>query len=183
MKTKLAPKNPRKRRLVSPRRHRVRNVATLAGNATENVIQILGHNQVFHLSEPIDLTVRKEGGEVLIGYRPLGLEGFGADRFEALECFANKFAARWNWIAVAKDKEMTPTARKQKRTLQAMVDHVTGEPAHDSHLQYDDEEAFMDDEDYRIGQEREREGKFLTLEQFRQRWEKRQAKVSSVING
>jgi hypothetical protein len=35
--------------------------------------------------------------------------------------------------------------------LQAMVHHVTGEAAHDSHIPYDDEEAFMDDEDYRIG--------------------------------
>jgi len=92
MKTKLAPKNKRKRPLVSRRRHRVRNVATLAGNATENIIQILWQDQVLHLKEPIDLTVREEGGEVLIAYRPLGLEGFGADRFEALECFANQFA-------------------------------------------------------------------------------------------
>jgi len=169
MKTKLAPKNKRKRPLVSRRRHRVRNVATLAGNATENIIQILWQDLVFHLKEPIDLTVREEGGEVLIAYRPLGLEGFGADRFEALECFANQFAARWHWIAVAKDKEMTPTERKQKRTLQAMVDHVTGESAHDSHVRYDDEEAFMDDDDYRAGREAERSGGAMSLEEFR-RW-------------
>jgi hypothetical protein len=177
MKTKLARKKPTKRRLLSQRRHRARNLATLAGNATENIVQILRQNQVFHLSEPIDLTVREEGGKVLIGYRPLGLEGFGADRFEALECFVDQFAALWDWIAAAKGKEMTPTARKQKRTLQAMVDHVTGEAAPDSHLRYDDEEAFMDDEDYRIGQEREREGKFLTLEQFRKWHEKRRLRA------
>jgi hypothetical protein len=50
-----------------------------------------------------------------------------------------------------------------------MVDHVTGEPAPDSHLRYDDEEAFMDDEDYRAGREAERSGGAMSLEEFR-RW-------------
>jgi hypothetical protein len=140
----------------------------MAGNVTENIIQIHRPNKVFHLAEPIDLTVKQgKSGQVLIGYPPLGLRGLGVSRLEALESFVDQFAEMWESIAIATDTDLTPATRKLKRVMLSLVDHVT------SNVPYDDEEAFMDDEDYRIGEEREREGKFLTLEQFHEWHEKR----------
>jgi hypothetical protein len=42
-------------------------------------------------------------------------------------------------------------------------------------IPYDNEEAFMDDEDYQFGEQAKRSGKFYTLEEFREQWRKRRS--------
>src|SRR5712691_7037390 len=99
MKTKSAHQK-RKRRLLSrrrgvqkprerllSRRRRVRNPATLARNVTDKISQILHGTRVFHLAEPIDLTVKKQKGKILIVHSDLGIQGLGNDDLEALEAF------------------------------------------------------------------------------------------------
>ncbi|SRR6266404_2500677 len=167
MKTESAHQK-RKRRLLS-RRSRVRNPATLARNVTDKISQILHGTRVFHLAEPIDLTVKKQKGKILIVHSDLGIQGLGNDDLEALKAFVDGFVSMWDSIAMAEDSELTPASRKLKRAMLSMVGHVTDEPERNSYIPYDDEEAFMDDEDYQAGKEAERSGGGMSLEEFR-RW-------------
>jgi hypothetical protein len=109
----------------SVRRRRVRNPATMAENATEEVVQINDGNTIFHLRKPIDLCVRRESRHFVVGYEPLGIEESGETEFEALRAFANHFGDIWQEIAVADDGQLTSDARQLKRRLQSLVQSVS----------------------------------------------------------
>jgi hypothetical protein len=89
---------------------RAENFATLAANATD-----------FGLRTPIDLDVRDDGPYCLVDYEPLGLQGRGRDREEALESFADQFWGMWEWIASADDAKLTQDARRLKRKMRSLV--------------------------------------------------------------
>ena len=168
MKTKPVRQKSRKRRLLT-RQRRIRNPATLARNVTDKISQILHGTRVFHLAEPIDLTVKKQKGKILIVHSDLGIQGLGNDDLEALEAFVDGFVSMWDSITTAEDSELTPASRKLRRAMLSMVGYVTDEQQRNSHIPYDDEEAFMDDEDYQAGKEAERNAGAMSLEEFR-RW-------------
>lgn len=100
---------------------RIKNPATVATNVTEAVYQIIWGDRKFHLRKPIDLTVRREGGYCLIGYEPLGIEGYGEDKLEALESFVDQFSATWDWIATARDSQLDADTRQLKRKMLNLV--------------------------------------------------------------
>jgi hypothetical protein len=103
---------------------RVENLATLAASATERVARIVHGNTVFGLRAPIDLDVREEGPYCLVEYEPLGLQGRGRDREEALDSFADQFRGAWEWIASADDPKLTEDARRLKRAMRSLVRSV-----------------------------------------------------------
>ncbi len=107
-------------------RHVHRNPATeaLVPNVTENVVRIFHHKRVFHLRRPIDLTVREDAGRVLIGYAPLGIEAWGDDELEALTAFAEEFEVMWDLYGKAKEGDLTPGARKLKKTILSLVERA-----------------------------------------------------------
>lgn len=100
---------------------RAENFATLAANATERVVRIIHGSTVFGLRTPIDLDVRDDGPYCLVEYEPLGLQGRGRDREEALESFADQFWGMWEWIASADDTKLTQDARRLKRKMRSLV--------------------------------------------------------------
>ena len=100
---------------------RAENFATLAANATERVVRIIHGSTVFGLRTPIDLDVRDDGPYCLGEYEPLGLQGRGRDREEALESFADQFWGMWEWIASADDAKLTQDARRLKRKMRSLV--------------------------------------------------------------
>jgi len=100
---------------------RIRSPATLAANVTEDVYRIIWGGRTFHLRKPIDLTVRREAGYSLVGYEPLGIEGYGDDKQQALESFADQFSATWDWIATARDSQLDADARQLKRKMLNLV--------------------------------------------------------------
>ena len=106
------------------RRRRAELTTTLAANVTTNVVRILWSGRAFHLSEPIDLTVRRRGPYYFIGYEPLDIVGYGHDEHEALESFADVFSATWDSIAGARDAELGGEARELKRKLRNLVKAV-----------------------------------------------------------
>lgn len=103
-----------------------RNPATAAfvPNVTENVVQIIRPKRVFHLRKPIDLTVREDGGRVLIGYPPLGIEAWGNDETDALAAFADEFEVLWDLYGTAKESNLTPGARKLKKAILSLVERA-----------------------------------------------------------
>lgn len=110
-------------------RHTHRNPATaaLVPNATENVIQIIRPKRVFHLREPIDVKVRREGRLWFVAYEPLGIDAWGNDELDALDSFADEFEMIWNFYGKSKDSELSPGARRLKEKIHSMVARV--EPA------------------------------------------------------
>ena len=103
---------------------RADNIATLAANATQQVVRILHGNTVFALRAPIDLDVRDEGPYCLVEYGPLGLQGRGNDQEEALESFADQFWGIWEWIASVDDSKLTQDAQRLKRRMLKVVSSV-----------------------------------------------------------
>ena len=104
---------------------RAENFATLAANATQQVVRIIHGNTVFGLRAPIDLDVCEESPYCLVEYEPLGLQGRGRDRQEALESFADQFWGMWEWIASADDSKLMPDGRRLKRKMLKLVKSVT----------------------------------------------------------
>ena len=103
------------------RRRRTELTTTLAANVTTNVVRILWSGRAFHLSEPIDLSVRRRGPYYFIGYEPFEIVGYGHDEREALESFADVFSATWDSIAAASDAELGGEARELKRKLRNLL--------------------------------------------------------------
>jgi hypothetical protein len=103
---------------------RLKRPATLAANVTEAVFQIRWGDLVFHLHSSIDLTARREGRHWLVGYDPIGIEGYGDSRQEALESFAEQFYGAWKWIAEAPDTSLTKDGAELKRKLLGLVAEV-----------------------------------------------------------
>jgi hypothetical protein len=106
---------------------RLKSPITLAENGTEAVQQILSDSRRFYLQEPIDLTIRHRGPYYFIGYPPLQIEGYGPDKREALESFADVFSTTWEAYAEEDDSRLSRDARELKRKLSALVAAV--EPA------------------------------------------------------
>ena len=103
------------------RRRPAEAAATLAANSTRNVVRILWAGRAFHLSEPIDLTLRRQGPYYFIGYEPLGISGYGRDQQEALKSFADVFSATWDSVAMASDTQLGREALELKRRLRNLV--------------------------------------------------------------
>ena len=75
----------------------------------------------FRLRQPIDLAVRHSGPYCFIGYRPLQIEGYGHDKGEALESFADVFWMTWDAYAAEEDCRLSRDARELKRKLRGLV--------------------------------------------------------------
>ncbi len=92
-------------------------------NATKNIIQIFDRHRhtAFHLSRPIDLSVRHEHGQCIITYPPLDLEVWGDNEMEALWAFAELFSDTWHSVANAPDSGLTGDARELKRQMRELV--------------------------------------------------------------
>jgi hypothetical protein len=103
---------------------RVRHPATLAVNVTADVYRIIWSGRTFHLRRPIDLTVRRRGPYLFVGYEPVGIEGYGRNEQAALESFADVFAATWDWIATARDSQLGGEAQELRRKLRDLVEFV-----------------------------------------------------------
>lgn len=99
--------------------------ATIAfeANVTKNVIRIFDRHSLmaFHLSHPIDLSVRGEHGQHIITYQPLDMEVWGSSEMEALWAFAELFGDTWHSVASARDGDLTPDARDRKRRMRELV--------------------------------------------------------------
>jgi hypothetical protein len=96
----------------------------LAANVTRAVCQIIWEGRRFHLRKPIDLTVRHRGSYCFIGYEAVAIEGYGRNEQEALESFADVFAATWDGYAAENDRGLSGDARDLKRKLLALVAEV-----------------------------------------------------------
>ena len=104
---------------------RAESFATLAANATEQVVRIIHGDTVFSLRAPINLEVRDDGPYRLVEYEPLGIQGRGRGQKDALESFADQFMGMWVSIASADDPKLTHDARRLKRKMLSLVKSVT----------------------------------------------------------
>ncbi len=104
---------------------RIRNPATLSANVTRSVTQILWEGRRFQLRRPIDLNVRRKGPYHFVGYRVVGIEGYGRSEQEALESFSDVFSATWDWIATTRDDQLGGEARELKKKLSDLVAQVS----------------------------------------------------------
>jgi hypothetical protein len=98
-----------------------RNPVTLAENVTEAVQEIHSGPRRFRLHEPINLTVRHSGPYCFVGYPALEIEGYGTDEQEALEAFADVFAATWDSYADENQDRLTRDAQELGQRLRDLV--------------------------------------------------------------
>jgi hypothetical protein len=100
---------------------RVRNPATLTANVPTGVVQIIGSQRKFFLSEPIDLDVRRESGRWVVEYAPLKLSVAERSEEDTFAAFAEMFEVVWEHIGEAPDRELTGSARGLKAAFRHAV--------------------------------------------------------------
>jgi hypothetical protein len=102
----------------------MKNPATLTANVPTGIVQIVGSQRKFFLSEPIDLDVHREAGRWVIEYAPLKLFITERSQEDAFTAFAEMFEVVWEEIAEAPDRELTGKARELKAAFHEVVDRV-----------------------------------------------------------
>src|ERR1017187_6432873 len=82
-------------------KRRVTHPATLTANVPTGIVQIIGNQRKFFLSEPIDLDVRRESGRWVVEYAPLKLSVAEGSQEDAFAAFAEMFEVVWEHIGEA----------------------------------------------------------------------------------
>ena len=102
----------------------MRTPATLTANVPTGIVQIIGGQRKFFLSEPINLDVRRESGRWVVEYAPLKLSVAERSEEDAFAAFAEMFEVVWEHIAEAPDRELTGNARELKAAFDEVIDRV-----------------------------------------------------------
>lgn len=81
-------------------------------------------DRVFHLRNPVEMTVAFDDGMWTITCESLGLSGYGYSYDEAVQSFEADFGDCWDCIAMEDDEQLAADALDLKRKLLEAVETV-----------------------------------------------------------
>jgi len=89
--------------------------------------EIRNAGNVFHLNEPVQVSLFCENALYYCESKPLSILSFGRTQREAVSAFNEDFAMMWDVIAQSPDDDLTLDAKAVKDKLQALVNSVVQE--------------------------------------------------------